>query len=116
MENRCGPYLYFHQTTEPAPDSRLMSSTFEPDRARLGEQDYHLFNEGSHYRLYEKLGAHPCVRDGKAGTQFAVWAPGAEAVFLFGDFNAWDKTTLPMAPLGPSGIWLLFLPGVGPGQ
>ncbi len=89
-----------------------------PDRAqvaRLGDHDFHLFNEGSHYRLYEKLGAHPCVRDGKAGTQFAVWAPGADAVFLFGDFNDWDKTTTPMSPQGSSGIWVLFLPGIGPG-
>ncbi len=83
--------------------------------ARLGEHDYYLFNEGSHYRLYDKLGAHPCVRDGVAGTQFAVWAPGAEAVFVFGDFNGWDKGTIPLEPQGSSGIWVIFLPGIGPG-
>src|SRR5262245_54935084 len=115
MENRCGPYLYFHQTTEPAPDSRLMSSTFDPDRARIGEQDFHLFNEGSHYRLYEKMGAHPCVRDGVAGTQFAVWAPGADAVNVFGDFNGWDKSATRLYAQGQSGIWVGFVPGVGPG-
>ncbi|HJZ94199.1 MAG TPA: 1,4-alpha-glucan branching protein GlgB [Gemmataceae bacterium] len=97
-----------------------MSSTLAPvpsaaDRARLGEHDYHLFNEGTHYRLYEKLGAHPCTRDGVAGTQFAVWAPGADAVFVFGDFNNWDKQATPLYAQGQSGIWVGFVPGVGTG-
>jgi len=90
-------------------------ATFDPDRARLGEQDFHLFNEGNHYRLYEKMGAHPCVRDGVAGTQFAVWAPGAEKVTVFGDFNGWNKAATPLSPQGQSGIWVGFVPGIGPG-
>lgn len=85
------------------------------ERARLGEHDYYLFNEGSHYRLYEKLGAHPCIRDGVSGTQFSVWAPGAEAVFLMADFNGWDKSSTPMEAQGSSGIWVIFIPGVGQG-
>lgn len=92
-----------------------LASTFSPERARLGEHDYHLFNEGSHYRLYEKMGAHPCSRDGVAGTQFAVWAPGADAVYVFGDFNGWNKSATPLHPQGTSGIWVGFVPGVGPG-
>ena len=90
-------------------------ATFAPDAARLGEQDYHLFNEGSHYRLYRKLGAHPTTRDGTAGTQFAVWAPGAEGVYVFGDFNGWNKSVTRLEPQGSSGIWVGFVPGVGPG-
>ena len=68
-------------STEPMSSSTLSPATFCPDSARLGEQDFHLFNEGSHYRLYEKLGAQPCTREGTAGTQFAVWAPGADSGF-----------------------------------
>jgi hypothetical protein len=45
----------------------------------LGKKDFYLFNEGSHYGIYEKLGAHPCLRDGRPGTQFAVWATGGRA-------------------------------------
>src|SRR5688500_10821444 len=115
MENRYGSDLYCQQTTEPAPYSALMSSTFAPDRAVLGEHDYFLFNEGSHYRLYEKLGSHPCSREGQAGTQFAVWAPGAHDVYVFGDFNGWDKGATRLYPQGASGIWVGFVPGVGPG-
>ena len=53
----------------------------------LSEQDLYLFNEGSHVRLFEKLGSHPDVFDGRAGTRFAVWAPNAEAVHVVGDWN-----------------------------
>ena len=85
------------------------------DRAVLGDQDAFLFNEGSHYRLYEKLGAHPCTRDGKAGTQFAVWAPSAQYVAVVGDFNGWDRGQHPLKPFGSSGMWVGFVPGVGNG-
>lgn len=83
--------------------------------AQLGEHDLYLFNEGSHYRLYDKLGAHPCVRDGVAGTQFAVWAPAAQQVTVFGDFNGWDKEATPLSAQGSSGIWVGFVPGVASG-
>ncbi len=85
------------------------------DPTLLTDHDLYLFNEGSHYRLYRKLGAHPCTRDGKAGTSFAVWAPGAEAVSVMGDFNGWDKARHPLRPRASSGIWEGFVPGVGPG-
>ncbi len=92
-----------------------VTSAFGPDQARLGDHDFHLFNEGSHYRLYEKMGAHPCSREGAAGTQFAVWAPGASAVHVFGDFNGWNKSATPLQPQATSGIWAGFVPGVGSG-
>ncbi len=57
----------------------------------LSDQDLYLFNEGSHLRLYEKLGAHPTVVDGRPGTYFAVWAPNAEYVSVVGDFNGWNR-------------------------
>ena len=81
----------------------------------LTEDDLYLFNEGTHFRLYEKLGAHPLTVDGQKGTYFAVWAPGAERVFVMGDFNGWDKTSHPLLPRGQSGIWEGFIPGVSEG-
>jgi 1,4-alpha-glucan branching enzyme len=81
----------------------------------LTGQDLYLFNEGSHYRLYQKLGAHPRTVDGVAGTFFAVWAPGAHQVFVMGDFNGWDKGKYPLRVREQSGIWEGFIPGVGPG-
>ncbi len=82
---------------------------------RLTEEDLYLFNEGSHFRLYDKLGAHLTTVGGAAGTYFAVWAPGAEQVTVFGDFNGWDKGAHPLRPRGQSGIWETFIPGVGKG-
>src|SRR5436190_20318554 len=84
--------------------------------SRLTEQDFYLFNEGSHFRLYEKMGAHPEVVEGVAGTRFAVWAPSASAVYVEGDFNLWDKTRHPLQPRYSSGIWEGFIPGVGHGS
>src|SRR5579871_5563845 len=69
----------------------------------LSDDDLYLFNEGSHYHLYAKLGAHPLVVQGVAGTYFAVWAPNAERVSVMGDFNGWDKTSQPLQPRGGSG-------------
>ncbi|MBV8295984.1 MAG: 1,4-alpha-glucan branching protein GlgB [Acidimicrobiia bacterium] len=68
----------------------------------LGEQDLYLFNEGSHLRLWEHLGAHP-LPDG--GVVFAVWAPSAGRVNVIGDFNGWDRDADPLSPRGSSGIW-----------
>ncbi|MFH1726433.1 MAG: 1,4-alpha-glucan branching protein GlgB [Elusimicrobiota bacterium] len=82
----------------------------------LTDTDLHLFNEGSHVRLYEKLGAHPGVGPRrKKGTHFAVWAPDAERVSVAGDFNGWDKGAHPLRSTGTSGIWAGFVPKVGPG-
>jgi len=81
----------------------------------LTDQDLYLFNEGSHLRLYDKLGAHPGIVDGVAGTYFAVWAPSAEHVSVVGDFNAWNPSSHELRPRQTSGIWEGFLPGVGKG-
>src|ERR1044072_1419738 len=84
--------------------------------SRLTADDLHLFNEGTHYRLYEKLGAHPMVRDGVAGTYFAVWAPNAKRVAVMGPFSRWLPDAHPLAPRGMTGVWEGFVPGVGPGE
>ncbi len=89
--------------------------TVRHDVSRLDDQDLYLFNEGSHLRLYDKLGAHPMEVDGECGTYFAVWAPNAHAVWVMGDFNDWYKTNCPLARRGMSGIWEGFLPGVDAG-
>jgi 1,4-alpha-glucan branching enzyme len=82
----------------------------------LGEIDLHLFGEGRHERIYEKLGAHLVTHDGKRGVAFAVWAPNAELVNLVGNFNGWDGSKHPMRRLGDSGIWELFVPGLKAGE
>ena len=81
----------------------------------LGEQDLFLFNEGTHLRLYEKLGAHPLTHNGAEGTYFAVWAPDAEQVSVIGDFNDWNEASHPLHVKGQSGLWEGFLSGVGKG-
>ena len=81
----------------------------------IGELDVHLLGEGRHEELWERLGAHVTEVDGVTGTAFAVWAPSARAVSVVGDFNYWDGRIHPMRTLGSSGIWELFLPGVGDG-
>jgi 1,4-alpha-glucan branching enzyme len=81
----------------------------------LGEMDLFLFGKGDERRIYDKLGAQLRVIDGVAGTSFAVWAPNAQRVSLVGDFNGWDGRYHPMRLLGASGVWELFVPGVGEG-
>ena len=81
----------------------------------LGDRDLHLFNEGTHRRLWEKLGAHPVTVDGVAGVAFAVWAPTAQRVSVIGDFSQWDGRVYPMRSLGASGVWELFIPELAPG-
>ena len=85
------------------------------DVSPMGEHDRYLFNEGTHVRLWEKLGSHPAVVDGVQGTHFAVWAPDATAVHVTGDFNDWSKDAHSLSALGASGIWQGFVPGVGKG-
>jgi 1,4-alpha-glucan branching enzyme len=82
----------------------------------LTPQDLYLFNEGTHVRLYEKLGAHPCTVGGVPGYRFAVWAPNADYVAVIGDFNGWDPGKDPLRPIGSSGIWAGFVPGVPQGK
>jgi 1,4-alpha-glucan branching enzyme len=84
--------------------------------ALLGDQDLHLFNEGTHVRLYRQLGAHPGKVGGVAGVNFAVWAPNAERVSVTGDFNGWDAERHPLAAVGASGIWAGFVAGARHGH
>jgi 1,4-alpha-glucan branching enzyme len=83
--------------------------------AELMDLDYHLFNEGTHTRIYEKLGAHVVSLDGVTGTQFAVWAPNAQAVSVIGDFNGWNENATPLTRQHSSGIWTGFVSGVTSG-
>jgi 1,4-alpha-glucan branching enzyme len=83
--------------------------------AVLGPLDVHLFSEGNHFDVYDKLGAHLTEMDGVKGTAFAVWAPNAQRVSVVGDFNAWDGRRAVMRKLLGTGIWEIFLPGVGEG-
>ena len=83
---------------------------------RLSEFDTYLFAKGTHYEIYEKMGAHLAEEDGKAGTYFSVWAPNARSVSVVGDFNNWDRTAHPMQPVQQSGIWDIFVPGVKAGD
>ena len=85
------------------------------DVSLLSNHDFYLFNEGSHYRIYQKLGAHVMTVDGQEGTCFGVWAPNAREVSVIGDFNGWDGHAHQLAPRGNSGIWEGFLPGLGKG-
>jgi 1,4-alpha-glucan branching enzyme len=82
----------------------------------ISEFDRHLFNEGSHQEIYEKLGAHLTEIDGIKGVHFAVWAPNAKAASVFGDFNGWDSRRHQMRVLGSSGIWEIFIPGLSEGD
>ena len=83
----------------------------EPEFTLLDAQDLYLFNEGSHLRLWEKLGAHPAQVDGVDGTHFAVWAPNADRVSVVGDWNGWNGAAHPLRRLDSSGVWAGFVPG-----
>ena len=82
----------------------------------LGEQDVYLLAEGNHYRLYEKLGAHPTTMDGVEGTAFAVLAPAARRVSVVGNFNSWDGRRHVMRKRHECGVWELFVPAIGRGE
>ncbi|PYQ51288.1 MAG: 1,4-alpha-glucan branching enzyme [Acidobacteria bacterium] len=96
-------------TTAPRTENRELKTL-------LSDWDYHLFNEGSHHRLWEKLGSHPMERGGVAGTMFAVWAPNAQSVSVVGDWNGWDERSQFLESRGPSGIWEGFIPDVHKGM
>jgi 1,4-alpha-glucan branching enzyme len=81
----------------------------------LGEVDIYLFNEGTHYDIHKKLGAHVKIINDIPGVHFAVWAPSAQRVSVVGDFNNWDGRVHQMRKLLPSGVWEIFLPGVHEG-
>jgi 1,4-alpha-glucan branching enzyme len=90
-----------------------MSMTTSSPRPFLTDLDLHLFSEGTHDRLYDKLGAHLVTVDGRAGVRFAVWAPNARRVSVIGSFNDWEPGRHTLTPRGSSGIWEGFIPDVG---
>jgi 1,4-alpha-glucan branching enzyme len=108
---------FFKKNQESAPAEYISPVTFLSPHSTLGELDFHLIAEGRHERLWDVLGAH-LIRDAEGnilGTAFSVWAPNAHAVSLIGDHNFWDKNTHPMVRLGSTGIWEIFIPGIGVG-
>ena len=84
--------------------------------ALLSDLDLHLFGEGHHYEIYDKLGAHVAEVAGVSGLRFAVWAPNATGVAVVGDFNDWHGHAHVMSPQASSGVWAIFVPGLGPGE
>ncbi|MEU6222052.1 hypothetical protein ABZ845_31840, partial [Streptomyces sp. NPDC047022] len=107
------------------PDYRLLvayeDGVLETDDAyrflpALGDFDLHLIGEGRHEELWTALGARVMSHAGVQGTRFTVWAPDARGVRLCGDFCHWDGTAHPMRSLGSSGVWELFVPGIGEGE
>jgi 1,4-alpha-glucan branching enzyme len=101
-----------------AVEPEQVPATYSGDIEPLTDHDLHLFNEGTHTRLYRKLGAQVGTiagGDGVAGTRFAVWAPEAERVSVIGDWNDWDLAAQPLERVAASGLWQGFAPGVAPG-
>ncbi|MDE2221527.1 MAG: 1,4-alpha-glucan branching protein GlgB [Candidatus Omnitrophica bacterium] len=83
----------------------------------ITDHDIYLFKEGNHFKLYEKLGAHPMVMDGQPGVYFAVWAPNAKSVSVIGNFNQWQRDSHPLkSRWDSSGIWEVFIPGLAKGE
>ena len=101
-----------HPEDQPGMDAR---TTVEFPRHAWTGDDVYLFNEGTHYSLWDKLGAHLVEEDGAKGARFAVWAPNAEYVSVIGDFNGWNADSHPLEPLDSSGIWQGFVPDLARG-
>ena len=98
--------------------SRGAFQTMDPviEHELLTPYDVHLFKEGRHFQLYEKLGSHPIQLNGEEGTHFAVWAPNAKRVHVIGDFNQWRKDSHPLKLRSDgSGVWEGFIPGLARG-
>jgi 1,4-alpha-glucan branching enzyme len=91
------------------------ASAVRYDISLLTDQDLYLFNEGSNYRIHEKMGAHTIDAAGEVGTCFSVWAPNAREVSVIGSFNQWHPKMHRLRPRGSSGIWEGFIAGVGKG-
>ena len=114
VENRVSIFPY--QLELHFPDGESFT-TYDPYSflPTLGDLDLHLWGEQKDDRAYDKLGAHVREVSGIRGVSFAVWAPNARGVSVVGDFNRWDGRVHMMRTLGSSGVWELFIPGVGPG-
>src|SRR4051812_13685156 len=104
-------FLPFGADPAPASAPAKPESTVPGEYGWFGPQDVYLYNEGSHLRLYDKLGSHPAEVNGQAGYHFAVWAPNADYVSVVGDFNNWDRGANRLSPVGSSGVWAGFVAG-----
>jgi len=102
-------YRIFHLNGKLAHDPYAFELTF-------GDLDIHLVGQGLHYELYDLLGATKKMHQKVMGTNFAVWAPNALSVALIGDFNNWDGRINPMRCIGSTGVWEIFIPGLGEGE
>jgi 1,4-alpha-glucan branching enzyme len=108
------PASYRLEMDERDTGKRVFEDPYAPAyRVHIPDTDLYLFGEGTHYRTYDYMGAHVVTLNGVEGVQFVVWAPNAERVSVIGDFNRWDGRTHSMQNLGASGIWGLFVPGLG---
>ncbi|MEZ5314828.1 MAG: 1,4-alpha-glucan branching protein GlgB [Chlamydiales bacterium] len=102
-------YRIYHQNGLLAHDPYAFPPTW-------GEIDSYLFNQGTHYQIYEVMGAHKITHQNIEGISFAVWAPSATRVSVIGDFNFWDGRVNPMRIMDTSGVWELFVPGLKQGD
>lgn len=95
-----------------------MTESVDPSNVEywLTDFDRYLFGSGNHWKLYEKLGAHPRKVQDQQGVNFALWAPNAQSIQVVGDFNQWDGRAHPMRKHIPSGVWELFVPNVQTGM
>ena len=101
---------------EPTPSGGPSCTRPEFMKTLLSDLDLHLFNEGTHHNIQDKLGVHAATFDSAPGLHFAVWAPNARGVRVVGDFNEWNGSAHAMQPVGRSGIWALFVPALGMGE
>jgi 1,4-alpha-glucan branching enzyme len=115
IPNRKEPFPYRIRVEN---QNREVHQIFDPYSFRpvLSEQDLYLFNEGNEHRIYEKLGAHLRTVEEVSGVHFSVWAPAARRVSVVGNFNRWDGRCHQMRPLGSSGVWEIFVPGLVEGE
>lgn len=109
METTHADYRVYHQNGLLAEDPYAFTPTW-------GEVDSYLFGKGTHYKIYEKMGARETVHQGVKGVKFSVWAPSAKRVSVVSDFNFWDGRVNPMRSMGGCGVWELFVPGLEIGE
>ena len=109
-------FKYRFHVIDKGGNSRIFHDPYSFTSSNFSDFDRHLYAHGNHYRLFEKLGAHPMVNDGIKGVTFAVWAPNAERVSVVAPFNRWDGRCHQMELLDKSGVWEIFIPDLCEGE